>query len=61
MRPFSQSFKHVKAFSISIVRVVLLFPIIFAAIEKAYSDAIVATGGVSRSRVILDSTGKVDS
>ena len=53
--------KHVKSSSISGVRLVLLSPIIFVAIEKAYSDATIDTGGVSRSRVILDSTGNVDS
>ena len=61
MHPSSQSFKHVKASSIFATRVVLLSPIIFATIEKADFDVIVDIGGVSRSRVILDSTGKVDS
>ena len=61
MRPSSQSFKHVKASSLFAIRFVLQSPIIFAAIEKEDSDATVYTDGVSRSRVILDSIGKVDS
>ena len=50
-----------KASSIFAIRVVILSPIIFEAREKEDFDATVDTGGVSRSRVILDSTGKVDS
>ena len=56
MRPSSQSFKHVKAYSIFAVRFVILSPIIFAVIEKEDFDAPVDTDGVSRSRAILDST-----
>ena len=60
MRPSSQSFKHVKASSIFAVRVVLLSPIIFVAIEKEDFDATVDISEVSKSRVILDSIGKVN-
>ena len=46
---------------ISSESLVFISPSIFVVIEKVDSDATVDTGGVSRSRVILNSTGKVDS
>ena len=61
MRLSSQSFKHVKASSISIAKVFPMSPIIFIDMEKAYSDATVDIDGVSISHAILDSIGKVDS